>query len=198
MSAFTHEKNKIIILDNATTHPLDQIRSTILQIISQYIFLFITTIINCSIRSSHVWSAFKRAMFIPNLKKPTLFPSDISNYQLVSPSWILECAIDNLLTSLSLTEQPNCPFQWSIYTDCTLSTGSSEQESGYIHWETLKCWIGVCLKALNMMSCKWSSVQSDNQNSEETHTASRNKLTKASVKWFTQQNSRDGLLIYNK
>ncbi|KAK3548640.1 hypothetical protein QTP70_015938, partial [Hemibagrus guttatus] len=49
--------------------------------ISPDLLPFITTVINGSITSGHVPTAFKKARVIPILKKPALDPSDISNYR---------------------------------------------------------------------------------------------------------------------
>ncbi|KAK3538628.1 hypothetical protein QTP86_009148 [Hemibagrus guttatus] len=52
-----------------------------LQTISPDLLPFITTVINGSLTSGHVPTAFKKARVIPILKKPALDPSDISNYR---------------------------------------------------------------------------------------------------------------------
>ncbi|MCJ8736298.1 hypothetical protein PDJAM_G00257360 [Pangasius djambal] len=52
-----------------------------LQTISQDLLPFITTIVNGSLTSGHVPTSFKKARVIPILKKPSLDPSDISNYR---------------------------------------------------------------------------------------------------------------------
>ncbi|KAK3544416.1 hypothetical protein QTP86_011167 [Hemibagrus guttatus] len=52
-----------------------------LQAISPDLLPFITTVINGSLTSGHVPTAFKKARVIPILKKPALDPSDISNYR---------------------------------------------------------------------------------------------------------------------
>ncbi|KAK3506763.1 hypothetical protein QTP70_023937, partial [Hemibagrus guttatus] len=52
-----------------------------LQTISPELLPFITTVINGSLTSGHVPTAFKKARVIPILKKPALDPSDISNYR---------------------------------------------------------------------------------------------------------------------
>ncbi|KAK3547668.1 hypothetical protein QTP86_026916 [Hemibagrus guttatus] len=52
-----------------------------LQTISPDLLPFITTVINGSITSGHVPTAFKKARVIPILKNPALDPSDISNYR---------------------------------------------------------------------------------------------------------------------
>ncbi|KAK3544105.1 hypothetical protein QTP86_001696, partial [Hemibagrus guttatus] len=67
---------------NPTTCPLDPIPSAMLQTISPDLLPFITTVINGSLMSGHVPTAFKKARVIPILKKPVLDPSDISNYRL--------------------------------------------------------------------------------------------------------------------
>ncbi|KAK3517370.1 hypothetical protein QTP70_004692 [Hemibagrus guttatus] len=52
-----------------------------LQTISPDLLPFITTVINGSLMSGHIPTAFKKARVIPILKKPALDPSDISNYR---------------------------------------------------------------------------------------------------------------------
>ncbi|KAK3572869.1 hypothetical protein QTP86_009054 [Hemibagrus guttatus] len=69
---------------NPTTCPLNPIPSAMLQTISPDLLPFITTVINGSLTSGHVPTAFKKARVIPILKKPALDPSDISNYRPVS------------------------------------------------------------------------------------------------------------------
>ncbi|KAK3519695.1 hypothetical protein QTP70_001366, partial [Hemibagrus guttatus] len=59
----------------------------ILQTISPDLLPFITTVINGSLTSGHVPTAFKKARVIPILKRPALDPSDISNYR--PESWNL-------------------------------------------------------------------------------------------------------------
>ncbi|KAK3506375.1 hypothetical protein QTP70_002306 [Hemibagrus guttatus] len=66
---------------NPTTCPLDPIPSAMLQTISPDLLPFITTVINGSLTSGYVPTAFKKARVIPILKKPALDPSDISNYR---------------------------------------------------------------------------------------------------------------------
>ncbi|KAK3530990.1 hypothetical protein QTP70_007849 [Hemibagrus guttatus] len=66
---------------NPTTCPLDPIPLAMLQTISPDLLPFITTVINGSLTSGHVPTAFKKARVIPILKKPALDPSDISNYR---------------------------------------------------------------------------------------------------------------------
>ncbi|KAK3542234.1 hypothetical protein QTP86_021394 [Hemibagrus guttatus] len=87
---------------NPTTCPLDPIPSAMLQTISPDLLPFITTVINGSLTSGHVPTAFKKARVIPVLKKPALDPSDISNYRPVSLlsflSKILERVVCNQLS----------------------------------------------------------------------------------------------------
>ncbi|KAK3543792.1 hypothetical protein QTP70_027265, partial [Hemibagrus guttatus] len=87
---------------NPTTCPLDPIPSAMLQTISPDLLPFITTVINGSLTSGHVPTAFKKARVIPILKKPALDPSDISNYRPVSLlsflSKILERVVCNQLS----------------------------------------------------------------------------------------------------
>ncbi|KAK3511532.1 hypothetical protein QTP70_009323 [Hemibagrus guttatus] len=66
---------------NPTTCLLDPIPSAMLQTISPDLLPFITTVINGSLTSGHVPTAFKKARVIPILKNPALDPSDISNYR---------------------------------------------------------------------------------------------------------------------
>ncbi|KAK3566989.1 hypothetical protein QTP86_008210 [Hemibagrus guttatus] len=80
---------QIIRSCNPTTCPLDPIPSTMLQTISPDLLPFITTVINGSLASDHVPTAFKKARVIPILKKPALDLSDISNYRPISQTVIL-------------------------------------------------------------------------------------------------------------
>ncbi|KAK3550644.1 hypothetical protein QTP70_002345 [Hemibagrus guttatus] len=106
---------QIIRSCNPTTCPLDPIPSTMLQIISPDLLPFITTVINGSLTSGHVPTAFKKVRVIPILKKPALDPSDISNYRPVSLlsflSKILECIVYNQLSDYLLQNNLHDPNQ---------------------------------------------------------------------------------------
>ncbi|KAK3530056.1 hypothetical protein QTP86_011077 [Hemibagrus guttatus] len=86
-----------------------------LQTISPDLLPFITTVINVSLTSGHVPTAFKKARVIPILKKPALIPSDISNYRPVSLlsflSKILECIVSNQLSEYLLQNNLHDPKQ---------------------------------------------------------------------------------------
>ncbi|KAK3521456.1 hypothetical protein QTP70_005786 [Hemibagrus guttatus] len=83
--------------------------SPMLQTISPDLLPFITTVINGSLTSGHVPTAFKKARVIPILKKPALDPSDISNYR--PESW-------NLWNSMGMV----CFLPgWSLISDTTTS-----------------------------------------------------------------------------
>ncbi|KAK3517526.1 hypothetical protein QTP70_012612 [Hemibagrus guttatus] len=100
---------------NPTTCPLDPIPSAMLQIISPDLLPFITTVINGSLTSAHVPTAFKKARVIPILKKPALDPSDISNYRPVSLlsflSKILERVVCNQLSDYLMQNNLHDPNQ---------------------------------------------------------------------------------------
>ncbi|KAK3530027.1 hypothetical protein QTP86_009918 [Hemibagrus guttatus] len=100
---------------NPTTCPLDPIPSAMLQTISPDLLPFITTVINGSLTSGHVPTAFKKARVIPILKKPALDPSDISNYRPVSLlsflSKILERIVCNQLSDYLMQNNLHDPNQ---------------------------------------------------------------------------------------
>ncbi|KAK3528007.1 hypothetical protein QTP86_013117 [Hemibagrus guttatus] len=100
---------------NPTTCPLDPIPSAMLQTISPDLLPFITTVINGSLMSGHVPTAFKKARVIPILKKPALDPSDISNYRPVSLlsflSKILERVVYNQLSDYLMQNNLHDPNQ---------------------------------------------------------------------------------------
>ncbi|KAK3545133.1 hypothetical protein QTP70_001403 [Hemibagrus guttatus] len=100
---------------NPTTCPLDPIPSAMLQTISPDLLPFITTVINGSLTSGHVPTAFKKARVIPILKKPALDPSDISNYRPVSLlsflSKILERVVCNQLSDYLMQNNLHDPNQ---------------------------------------------------------------------------------------
>ncbi|KAK3505952.1 hypothetical protein QTP70_003342 [Hemibagrus guttatus] len=100
---------------NPTTCPLDPIPSAMLQTISPDLLPFITTVINGSLTSGHIPTAFKKARVIPILKKPALDPSDISNYRPVSLlsflSKILECVVCNQLSDYLMQNNLHDPNQ---------------------------------------------------------------------------------------
>ncbi|KAK3569878.1 hypothetical protein QTP86_006753 [Hemibagrus guttatus] len=86
-----------------------------LQTISPDLLPFITTVINGSLTSGHVPTVFKKARVIPILKKPTLDPSDISNYRRVSLlsflSKILERVVCNQLSDYLMQNNLHDPNQ---------------------------------------------------------------------------------------
>ncbi|KAK3528602.1 hypothetical protein QTP70_005012 [Hemibagrus guttatus] len=100
---------------NPTTCPLDPIPSAMLQTISPDLLPFITTVINGSLTSGHIPTAFKKARVIPILKKPALDPSDISNYRPVSLlsflSKILERVVCNQLSDYLMQNNLHDPNQ---------------------------------------------------------------------------------------
>ncbi|KAK3551897.1 hypothetical protein QTP70_031559 [Hemibagrus guttatus] len=100
---------------NPTTCSLDPIPSAMLQTISPDLLPFITTVINGSLTSGHVPTAFKKARVIPILKKPALDPSDISNYRPVSLlsflSKILERVVCNQLSDYLMQNNLHDPNQ---------------------------------------------------------------------------------------
>ncbi|KAK3545134.1 hypothetical protein QTP70_001419 [Hemibagrus guttatus] len=100
---------------NPTTCPLDPIPSAMLQTISPDLLPFITTVINGSLTSGHVPTAFKKARVIPILKKPALDTSDISNYRPVSLlsflSKILERVVCNQLSDYLMQNNLHDPNQ---------------------------------------------------------------------------------------
>ncbi|KAK3559292.1 hypothetical protein QTP86_010741 [Hemibagrus guttatus] len=100
---------------NPTTCLLDPIPSAMLQTISPDLLPFITTVINGSLMSGHVPTAFKKARVIPILKKPALDPSDISNYRPVSLlsflSKILERVVCNQLSDYLMQNNLHDPNQ---------------------------------------------------------------------------------------
>ncbi|KAK3535262.1 hypothetical protein QTP70_005951 [Hemibagrus guttatus] len=109
---------------NPTTCPLDPISSAMLQTISPDLLPFITTVINGSLTSGHVPSAFKKARVIPILKKPALDPSDISNYR--PESW-------NLWNSMGMV----CFLPgWSLISDTTASARISACLEDISSWMT--------------------------------------------------------------
>ncbi|KAK3518762.1 hypothetical protein QTP70_012088 [Hemibagrus guttatus] len=86
-----------------------------LQTISPDLLPFITTVINGSLTSGHVPTAFKKARVIPILKNPALDPSDISNYRPVSLlsflSKILERVVCNQLSDYLMQNNLHDPNQ---------------------------------------------------------------------------------------
>ncbi|KAK3542458.1 hypothetical protein QTP86_025883, partial [Hemibagrus guttatus] len=79
-SRAAEEVLQIIRSCNPTTCPLDPIPSTMLQTISPDLLPFMTTVINGSLTSGHVPTAFKKARVIPILKKPALYPSATTDH----------------------------------------------------------------------------------------------------------------------
>ncbi|KAK3525830.1 hypothetical protein QTP70_010668 [Hemibagrus guttatus] len=115
LSTVAEEVLQITRSCNPTTCPLDPIPSAMLQTISPDLLPFITTVINGSLTSGHVPTAFKKARVIPILKKPALDPSDISNYRPVSLlsfiSKILERVVCNQLSDYLMQNNLHDPNQ---------------------------------------------------------------------------------------
>ncbi|KAK3559376.1 hypothetical protein QTP86_012786 [Hemibagrus guttatus] len=82
-----------------------------LQTISPDLLPFITTVINGSLTSGHVPTAFKKARVIPILKKPALDPSDISNYRPVSLLSFLSKIVCNQLSDYLMQKNLHDPNQ---------------------------------------------------------------------------------------
>ncbi len=76
--------SKVILSNNPTTCPLDPIPSHLLQAISPAVVPALTRIIITSLQTGVFPSAFRQARITPLLKKPTLNPSLLENYRLVS------------------------------------------------------------------------------------------------------------------
>uniref|UniRef100_A0A8C4X3N7 Reverse transcriptase domain-containing protein n=1 Tax=Erpetoichthys calabaricus TaxID=27687 RepID=A0A8C4X3N7_ERPCA len=98
----SHEEvSQILTASNPTTCSLDPIPSGTFQLISQDLLPHITHIVNGSLTTGHVPTAFKSAVVTPILKKPTLDCSDINHYRPVSLlsflSKVLERAVYNQL-----------------------------------------------------------------------------------------------------
>ncbi|KAK1795656.1 hypothetical protein P4O66_001016 [Electrophorus voltai] len=77
-------RNEILQLltsSNLTTCPLDPIPSALFQTIARDLLPFISVIINNSLSSGYVPTAFKTARVVPILKKATLGSSSVTNYR---------------------------------------------------------------------------------------------------------------------
>ncbi len=78
------EISKLILSSHPTTCTLDPIPSHLLQAISPAVVPALTHIVNTSLHTGIVSSAFKQARITPLLKKPTLNPTLLGNYRPVS------------------------------------------------------------------------------------------------------------------
>ncbi len=114
-----------LILSNHPTCPLDPIPSHLLQAISPAVVPALTHIINTSLHTGVFPSAFKQARITPLLKKPTLNPSLLENYRLVSLPFIaktLERAAFNqvsaFLTQNNLLDSKVWFQKWTFNRDC--------------------------------------------------------------------------------
>ena len=76
--------SKLITRSRPTTCLLDPVPTNLLQDIAQTVVPVITSIMNSSLSSGTVPSAFKQARVTPLLKKPTLNPAHVENYRPVS------------------------------------------------------------------------------------------------------------------
>ncbi|KAK3514958.1 hypothetical protein QTP86_020712, partial [Hemibagrus guttatus] len=132
---------------NPTTCPLDPIPSAMLQTISPDLLPFITTVINGSLTSGHVPTAFKKARVIPILKKPALDPSDISNYRPVS------------LLSFPFQKFLNVLFVISCLTiSCRITSMTPTSLASKQHFPTETALLAVTEKLHAARSAKLSSV----------------------------------------
>ncbi len=78
------EVSKLILSSHPTTCPLDPIPSHLLQAISPAVVPALTHIVNTSLHTGVFPSTFKQARITPLLKKPTLNPTLLEDYRLVS------------------------------------------------------------------------------------------------------------------
>lgn len=90
---------QVILSCNRTTCPLDPIRYTMPQTMSQDLLPFGSTIFNDSITTGHVPTVSKTARVIPILKKATPDTSNISNYQPVSFPSFLSITLSSTLST---------------------------------------------------------------------------------------------------
>ncbi|XP_072530520.1 uncharacterized protein, partial [Salminus brasiliensis] len=104
----------LLTSNNPTTCPLDPVPSPLFQTVAPNLLPFISSIINSSLSSGQVPSAFKSARVVPILKKPTLDSLDIGNYRPISLlsllSKILERSVYNQLSlflTLNNLQDPN-------------------------------------------------------------------------------------------
>ncbi|KAK1794910.1 hypothetical protein P4O66_010108, partial [Electrophorus voltai] len=83
---------QLLTSSNPLTCPLDPIPSTLFQTITRDLLPFISVIINNSLSSGYVPTAFKTSRVVPILKKATLDSSSITNYRpwSHSSSWVLQ------------------------------------------------------------------------------------------------------------
>ncbi|KAK1799151.1 hypothetical protein P4O66_007405, partial [Electrophorus voltai] len=79
---FTYEILQLLTFSNLTTCLLDLIPSALFQTIAKDLLPFISVIINNSLSSGYVPTAFKTARVVPILKKAMLDSSIITNYRL--------------------------------------------------------------------------------------------------------------------
>ncbi|KAK1802437.1 hypothetical protein P4O66_022097, partial [Electrophorus voltai] len=72
---------QLLTSSNPTACPLDPIPSALFQTIARDLLPFISVIINNSLSSGYVPTAFKTARVVPILKKATLDSSSVTNYR---------------------------------------------------------------------------------------------------------------------
>ncbi|KAK1797590.1 hypothetical protein P4O66_000781 [Electrophorus voltai] len=75
---------QLLTSSNPTTCPLDPIPFALFQTIARDLLPFISVIINNSLSSGYMPTAFNTARVVPILKKATLDSSSVTNYRLVS------------------------------------------------------------------------------------------------------------------
>ncbi|KAK1790488.1 hypothetical protein P4O66_014374 [Electrophorus voltai] len=78
---YNDEILQLLTSSNPTTCPLDPVPSALFQTITRDLLPFISVIINNSLSSGYVPTAFKTARAVPILKKATLDSSSITNYR---------------------------------------------------------------------------------------------------------------------
>ncbi|KAK1786228.1 hypothetical protein P4O66_017940 [Electrophorus voltai] len=79
--SITYEIIQLLTSSDLTTCPLDPIPSALFQTIARDLLPFISVIINNSLSSGYVPTAFKTARVVPILKKATLDSSSVTNYR---------------------------------------------------------------------------------------------------------------------
>jgi len=94
--------SKLLTCSRPTTCPLDPIPTNLFQSIAPTVSATVTHVVNASLTSGTFPTTFKQAQVTPLLKKPSLPPTHVENYRLVSLLPFLSKTIERAVLSKTI------------------------------------------------------------------------------------------------